>query len=168
MVTLTFSRPSKADLEKSGIRQDHLLEGEREKEVDLSGVRILLAEDNDINAEIVTALLQLRGAFVEWAHNGKEAVELFAAAPEDYTLILMDIRMPVMGGLEASRLIRGMNTWYAEEIPIVALSANAFSEDIDEAVQSGMNGYLSKPINVQKLLETVLSYKPNTNGISGD
>ena len=168
MVTLTFSRPSKADLEKSGIRQDHLSEGEREKEFDLSGVRILLAEDNDINAEIVTALLQLRGAFVEWAHNGKEAVERFASAPETYTLILMDIRMPVMGGLEASRLIRGMNTRYAEEIPIVALSANAFSEDIDEAVQSGMNGYLSKPINVQKLLETVLSYKPNTNGISGD
>lgn len=158
VVSLTILRPSKADQEKSNTCQGNLSEGEKREEFDLSGARVLLAEDNDINAEIVTALLQSRGAFVEWAHNGKEAVERFAAAPVAYTLILMDIRMPVMGGLEASREIRGMKTLYAEEIPIIALSANAFSEDIDQALQSGMNGYLSKPINVQKLLETVLGY----------
>ncbi|WP_040196329.1 ATP-binding protein [Candidatus Soleaferrea massiliensis] len=122
---------------------------------DLAPARVLLAEDNDINAEIVTVILEENGAHVKRACNGKEAAELFAASPEGYTLILMDIQMPVMGGLEASQMIRKMNALQAKTVPIIGLSANAFSEDIDKAMRSGMNGYLSKPVDMEKLLETV-------------
>ncbi len=118
---------------------------------------ILLAEDNEINAEIVAALLDDRGVRVEWAGDGKAAVEMFTASPEDtYSLILMDIQMPVMGGLEASQAIRALNRGDARSVPIIGLSANAFQEDIDKALQSGMSGYLAKPI-VPELLYATLS-----------
>lgn len=120
----------------------------------LDGTFVLLAEDNEINAEIVTIMLENNGASVKRAHNGQEAAALFNESPKSYTLILMDIQMPVMDGLEATRAIRAGKS----EVPIIGLSANAFSEDIDKAIQNGMNGYLSKPVDMEKLLETVRQY----------
>ena len=129
------------------------------KRQDLTGARVLLAEDNEINAEIVTVILEKIGAQVEQVPNGKAAVDLFEVSPEGtYILILMDIQMPVMDGLEATRRIRKMNCPHAKTIPIIGLSANAFSEDIDRALRSGMTGYLSKPIEVAKLLETIRQF----------
>lgn len=129
---------------------------EKKPLADLAGTQILLAEDHPINAEIIRILLEKNGAQVTLATNGKEAVQLFTAVPEkNYSLILMDIQMPLMGGLEASRTIRKMARKDAVSIPIIGLSANAFQADIDKALQSGMNGYLSKPIDVTKLFDTI-------------
>lgn len=151
VVRLTLQRAStEADSEA--------LNEKYEQQQDLSGARILLAEDNELNAEIAAVILMADGAQVDWAHNGKEAVEFFRASlVGDYTLILMDIQMPVMDGLEATRTIRKLDRSDAGGIPIIGLSANAFSEDIELALNSGMNGYLSKPIDVARLLATVRS-----------
>ena len=131
----------------------------QQRNSDLTGIRILLAEDNSINAEIATILLEKNGAQVTRASNGREAVNLFGAAPEGaYSLILMDIQMPVMDGLEASHAIRKMERPDANRIPIIGLSANAFQEDIDQALQSGMNGYLPKPVDVKKLCDKIAQY----------
>lgn len=126
---------------------------------DLTDVRILLAEDNQINSEVVTAILENSGARVEPVFNGKEAVGKFEASAEGtYALILMDIQMPVMGGLEASRAIRALERPDADSILIIGLSANAFCEDIDKAMQSGMNGYLSKPLDVKELFDNIKKF----------
>lgn len=131
----------------------------QQRNSDLTGIRILLAEDNSINAEIATILLEKNGAQVTRASNGREAVDLFGDAPEGaYSLILMDIQMPVMDGLEASHAIRKMERPDAKRIPIIGLSANAFQEDIDQALQSGMNGYLPKPVDVKKLCDKIAQY----------
>lgn len=138
---------------------DGSLEEVRAMVRNFSGIRILLAEDNDINAEITTILLEHNGAQVDLARNGQEAVHMFGSSAEkSYALILMDIQMPVMNGLDASRAIRKMLHPQAKKIPIIGLSANAFREDIDKAMQSGMNGYLSKPIDETKLLETIQQF----------
>lgn len=119
---------------------------------DLAGTHILLAEDNEINAEIAIILLEDMGAEVERADNGKEAVDLLAASPAGtYALILMDVQMPVMDGLMASRTIRGLEHPDAKHIPIVGLSANAFQEDMKTAQENGMNAYLSKPLDLKRL-----------------
>ena len=115
--------------------------------------RILLAEDNELNREIAQTLLEMNGLTVECAANGQEALELFCSEePGRFDAILMDIRMPVMDGLEATRRIRTCGHPDARTIPIIALSANAFDEDSKKSLESGMNGHLSKPIEVEKLL----------------
>lgn len=131
----------------------------------LSGARMLLAEDNEINAEIACALLAATGAEIEHVWNGQEAVERFAAAPPGYFgLILMDIQMPVLDGLQATAQIRALPREDASQIPILALTANAFSEDIANALQAGMNDHLNKPIDVQRLYRVAASYlKKNRN-----
>lgn len=156
-VHLTFERPASDTAAKEHMTQCVGPEPAAETDLyDLSGIKILLAEDNEINSEIVTVLLTTRGAKVEAAYNGKEAVEKFAASGEgEYSLILMDIQMPVMNGLEAARSIRDLDRKDAGSILIVGLSANAFREDIDKAIQSGMNEYLSKPVNFTRLLEII-------------
>lgn len=154
-VALTLPRPSKDGPENKNPGPAAPLPEDGEKPYDLTRARVLLAEDNEINAEIVTVILEGYGAQVERAHDGREAVAMFQAAPESYTLILMDIQMPLMDGLEASRAIRNHGKTDSKAVPIIGLSANAFREDVDKAVQSGMNGYLSKPIDKTKLLETV-------------
>lgn len=122
----------------------------------LKNRRILLAEDNDINAEIATSLLEYHGALVDRACNGNEAVEMFLSSPSGhYELILMDIQMPKKNGLEASRAIRSSTHSQADSIPIIALSANAFLQDRDAALESGMDSYLSKPFDSEKLLKTI-------------
>ena len=121
---------------------------------DLSGKRILLAEDNMINREIALEILSATGVTTDCAENGKEAVELFeASSPHTYDLILMDIQMPVMDGYEAVRLIRASDRADSKEVPIWAMTANAFAEDVQKTAAAGMNGHLAKPIDVRLLMQ---------------
>lgn len=123
---------------------------------DLTGNRILLAEDNEINAEIATLILQDAGAEVVYAENGKAAVDLLSASPAGtFSLILMDVQMPVMDGLSASRAIRALDHPDAGRIPIIGLSANAFREDLKKAEGCGMTAYLSKPLNLDHLFQAL-------------
>ncbi|MBC8569483.1 PAS domain-containing hybrid sensor histidine kinase/response regulator [Zongyangia hominis] len=129
------------------------------KQRQFHGERILLVEDNDLNREIAKTLLEMRGICVETAENGKEAVELFSSQPENYyRAILMDIRMPVMDGLEATSAIRGLDRPDAVRIPIMAMSANAFKEEVSNARRVGMTDYLTKPIEVDTLFERLSLY----------
>lgn len=116
------------------------------------GKRFLLVEDNEINRMIVEELLRSTGAAITMAENGKIACELFAAAaPYTFAAILMDIQMPVMNGYEAARAIRASNRADAKEVPIIAVTADAFSEDVAKALSAGMNEHIAKPINLQEL-----------------
>ena len=127
--------------------------------VDLSGKRVLIAEDNALNMEIARTLLEGYGLIVEEASDGKEAVEKVAAnEPGYFDLVLMDIMMPVMDGLEATHAIRTLDRPDCQTLPIVAMSANAFDEDVRRSLASGMNGHLSKPIDLGKLREVLESY----------
>ena len=124
--------------------------------IDLDGIRVLLAEDNDLNMEIATFFIEQHGAKVTTAHNGREAVELFANAPQGtFDLILMDIMMPVMSGYEATQTIRGMAREDAKTIPIIAMSANAFQDDIQKSRSVGMNDHLPKLLSTEKLLSAI-------------
>ncbi len=125
---------------------------------DLTGRRVLLAEDVAVNAEIMKMVLAMREMEVEHAENGRIAVEMFAAhEPGYYAAVLMDMRMPEMDGLEATRVIRNMDRPDAKEIPIIALTANAFDEDVQRSMQAGLNAHLSKPVEPETLFETLES-----------
>ena len=130
-----------------------------EKELaDLKGKRILLAEDVPVNAEIMIMLLATREMEVDLAENGQIAVDKFKDAGQGYyDAILMDMRMPVMDGLEATRTIREMDREDAKKIPIIALTANAFDEDVQRSMQAGLNAHLSKPVNPENLFSTLES-----------
>ena len=135
----------------------------------LSGKRILLAEDNELNREIAVELLKETCAKIDCAENGKEAVERFATSPSGYyNIILMDIQMPVMGGYEATRHIRSSHHADALNIPILAMTANAFREDEEEALASGMNGHIAKPIDVNLLYGTVSELIKKQHSLSSD
>ena len=126
--------------------------------VDLEGRHILLAEDVEINAEIMMMVLAARGMDADLAVNGKIAVEKFEASePGHYDAILMDMRMPEMDGLEATRRIRAMGRPDSKEIPIIALTANAFDEDVQRSLQAGLDAHLSKPVQPESLYETLES-----------
>jgi CheY-like chemotaxis protein len=123
------------------------------KKARLEGRRILLAEDVEINAEILMDMLEMDNIKVDHAENGKEAVELFENSTSGiYSAILMDVRMPEMDGLEATRVIRAMEREDAKRIPIIALTANAFDEDVQCSLQAGMNAHLSKPVEAELLI----------------
>ena len=125
---------------------------------DLKGIKVLLAEDNDLNAELATILLEDLGMTVTRAADGKEVVDLFAEHPAGtYDIILMDIMMPKMDGHQAAKAIRAMyaDRPDAEEIPIIALSANAFSEDVQASLDAGMNGHVSKPLNMEEVTKVI-------------
>ncbi len=125
---------------------------------DLTGRRVLLAEDVAVNAEIMVMVLGMRSMQVDVAGNGRIAVELFGSHPEHhYDAILMDMRMPEMDGLEATRAIRAMDRPDAKAIPIIALTANAFDEDVQRSMQAGLNAHLSKPVQPEALFETLES-----------
>ena len=125
----------------------------------LSGKRILIAEDVDQNAEILADLLELEGMTSERAANGKDAVELFNEKPVNYfDAILMDVRMPVMDGLSATGAIRSLDKADARTVPIIAMTANVFDEDVERSLQAGMNAHLSKPIEPNVLYETLAAY----------
>ena len=128
---------------------------------DLTGVHVLMAEDNDLNAELATIMLEDAGMTVTRASDGKEVVNLFKNYPRDtYDLILMDIMMPNMDGHQATKAIRamGIERLDAVRIPIIALSANAFIDDIQESLDSGMNDHISKPINMEEVTDTIAKY----------
>ena len=121
-------------------------------EVSLAGLHVMLAEDVEMNAEIMMDLLDMEDITTEWAENGQRAVELFEQnEPGHFDVILMDMRMPVMDGLEASRTIRKLDRPDAQNIPIIALTANAFEEDVKACLDAGMNGHISKPVDIEKL-----------------
>lgn len=117
----------------------------------LRGRRLLLVEDNDLNAEIAATILEGDGAYVSIVGDGAQAVESFAANPVGtFEVILMDVVMPKMDGLAATRAIRALDRSDAASIPIIAMTGNAFQEDVQECLEAGMNAHLTKPINLAK------------------
>ena len=131
----------------------------------LQGLHILVAEDNEINAEILSELLDMAGCTCQVCENGQVAVEAFAqSAPGEYQLILMDVQMPVMNGYDATRAIRKLDHSMARTVPIVAMTANAFAEDIRDALESGMNAHVAKPIDMEVLERTVREVLPSPQG----
>jgi CheY-like chemotaxis protein len=133
---------------------------EGKDEDDFSGHTIILAEDIEINREIVLALLEPTGLSVDCAGNGKEAVELFTANPEKYGMIFMDVQMPEMDGYEATIVIRAFEAEQkkASGVPIIAMTANVFKEDIDKCLKAGMNGHIGKPLNMEDVLDKLRNY----------
>ena len=126
------------------------------KRADLKGRRILLAEDIFINAEIMKELLSMKEALIDHAENGRIAVDMFSASENGYyAAVLMDVRMPEMDGLEAARTIRGLDRPDAARVPIIAMTANAFDEDVQRSLQVGMNAHLSKPVEPELLYQTL-------------
>jgi CheY-like chemotaxis protein len=134
----------------------HLVSEADEHAAPLNGLSILLVEDNELNMEIAEFLLEEEGAVVTKAMNGREAVQRFeASAPGTFQMILMDIMMPVMDGETAARAIRALDRPDAKTIPIIAMTANAFSDDIASSLQAGMNAHLSKPIDADLLIAVI-------------
>lgn len=130
----------------------------------LEGIRFLCAEDNPLNAEILEDLLQIEGAGCDICTDGCQAVDKFEhSKPGEYDMILMDIRMPVMNGYEAAKAIRGSSHPMAGKIPIIALTANAFSEDVQKSLAAGMTMHLTKPIDIELLSEAVHQYVSHTS-----
>lgn len=134
-------------------------EKEVEEDGNLEGMRFLVVEDNQLNMEIIQFILEEAGAVISMASDGKDAVEKFIHTPEgNYDVILMDIMMPVMDGLEATRRIRALEREDAKTIPIIAMTANAFTEDVFKSREAGMNDHLAKPIDVKLLMHTLKKY----------
>ena len=156
-VGTTFTVEIPLELTEQGIHQKQ----EEPVHHDLTGVNVLMAEDNDLNAELAAVMLEDAGMAVTRAFDGKEAVELFKNHPQGtYDIILMDIMMPNMDGHQAAKTIRAMGTERpdAATIPIIAVSANAFAEDIKASLDSGMNGHVSKPLNMKEVTDTIAKY----------
>ena len=153
--TCTVVIPLKIDLQ--------MREGEqRKQEISLAGLKVLLVDDSLLNRDIASEILTEKGAFVDTAENGKCAIEKFSSnPPQTYDLILTDIRMPVMDGIEEAMNIRAMTREDAKTIPIIAFSANAFSEDVEKSMAAGMNEHLSKPIDVEEFWMKIHKYFPN-------
>ena len=127
---------------------------------DLEGMNILVAEDNDINWEIISAMLGMFGITAERAENGRICVEKMSQAEEgSYALIFMDIQMPEMNGLEATKNIRALNDPWASSIPIIAMTADAFSENVTECLDAGMNGHIAKPIDIKFVIKEICRIK---------
>jgi CheY-like chemotaxis protein len=137
-------------------------ENSEERSTDINGIfegrRILLAEDIDINREIVLTLLEPTLLKIDCAENGAKAVEMFSRTPEKYDMIFMDVQMPEMDGYEATRQIRGLNAPNAQSVPVIAMTANVFRDDIERCLAAGMNAHLSKPFNLNDLIEKLRKY----------
>ncbi len=141
---------------KTALQKKRVSEAGSKVKADLKGRRILLAEDMEINAEIMMQILEMREMTTDHAVNGKEAVDMFASHEEGYyDAILMDMRMPEMDGLTATTKIREIDRPDARQIPIIALTANAFDEDVQRSLQAGLNAHLSKPVQPDILFETL-------------
>ena len=150
------------DAAKSGKSAEQNREAAMEGIEDLSGFTVLLAEDVEINREIVYAILEDSRINIDHAENGEKAVEMYTAAPDKYDIILMDLQMPVMDGIEATRRIRAYEEKQPSErpqgIPIVAMTANVFREDVDKCMAAGMNDHIAKPIDSDLLMEKLIHY----------
>ncbi len=150
-----FARNVVDEFERIAKRNDMSLFKEKQR-ADLEGRHILLAEDMEINAEILMDILEIEGMETDHAENGQVAVDMFAESePGTYDAILMDVRMPVMDGLEATSTIRALERPDAKRIPIIALTANAFDEDVQRSLQAGMNAHLTKPVESEYLHQTL-------------
>jgi CheY-like chemotaxis protein len=125
---------------------------------DFTGYSILLAEDIEINRVIVKALLAPTKLHIDYAENGVQAVEMFRAAPDKYDMIFMDVQMPEMDGYEATRQIRSLDLPKAGTIPIIAMTANVFREDVEKCLEAGMNGHLGKPFELDDILKQMQQY----------
>jgi CheY-like chemotaxis protein len=119
---------------------------------------VLLAEDIDINREIVAVLLEPVKLTVDFAENGAEALRKFSESPGRYDLIFMDVQMPEMDGCEVTRRIRELGTPEAQRVPIIAMTANVFREDVEKCLDSGMNDHLGKPLNFEEVLSMLRKY----------
>lgn len=156
--TFTVIMPLKVDMNyKKSLKEDTAIET-----LSIEGIKILLVEDNEINMQIARELLEAKGACITEAHDGKEAVQIFETSDDgEFDVILMDIMMPVMDGLDATRYIRGMKRVDADKIPIFAMTANAFIEDINTSKAAGMNEHFSKPLDMEKVIKTIYKYNKN-------
>jgi CheY-like chemotaxis protein len=132
----------------------------QEETDDFSGFSMLLAEDVEINQEIVVSLLEPTGITVDCAENGSLALKMFSAAPDKYGIIFMDIQMPEMDGYEATRCIRALDIPKAKSIPIIAMTANVFREDVERCLESGMNDHVGKPLDIEVMLQKLRDYLP--------
>jgi len=136
-----------------------IVEGKETEDVpDFSDVTLLLAEDVDINREIFITLLENTNVKIDIAENGLIAVQKFTAHPEQYNMIIMDVQMPEMDGYEATKTIRALDLPKAKSIPIIAMTANAFKEDVDKCIACGMNDHLAKPVDIKAVIEKILYY----------
>lgn len=154
--TFTITIPFKIDLQA---HQNIASSDENIELATLKGKKVMLVEDNELNMEIAKFLLENEDMEVVHCWNGKEAVETFENSKDyEFDIILMDIMMPIMGGLEATRTIRGLNKTDAKTIPVFAMSANAFSDDITQSMEAGMNGHFSKPLEPEKLIKALKVY----------
>jgi CheY-like chemotaxis protein len=119
-------------------------------------MNILIAEDNDINWEIISTMLSMFGITTERAENGRICTDIMAEAPEGrYDLIFMDVQMPEMNGLDAARAIRSLENPWAASIPIIAMTADAFSENVTECLNAGMNGHIAKPVDLKLVIREI-------------
>ena len=151
--------------EERSVSPDSQAETEEQDGNILKGMRFLCAEDNELNAEILTELLKIEGAECTICENGKRVLETFEqSVPGDYDMILMDVQMPVMNGYEATKAIRRSSHELAKTIPIIAMTANAFSEDIQHSLAAGMNAHISKPVDMKTLEKTIRSIKSGGGG----
>ena len=150
--TFVIRVPFRIDTDKVG-----RIETEEKHKASIRGLHILLVEDNELNMEIAEFMLQNEGAYVTKAWNGQEAVEIFEKSkPNEFDVILMDIMMPVMDGYEATKMIRSLDREDAKKISIIAMTANAFTEDRIRAKEAGMDEHLSKPIVIDEAIKTIL------------
>ena len=148
------------DIEADTAQKAQALPEEEDAVSPLSGMKFLCAEDNALNAEILQMLLETRGASCTICSNGQEIVDAFASVkPGDYDMILMDVQMPVMDGLDATRRIRNGENPLGRTIPILAMTANAFLEDMQKSKEAGMDEHLSKPVDISALEQTVKRFR---------
>ncbi|MEE0027873.1 MAG: response regulator, partial [Atopobiaceae bacterium] len=130
---------------------------------DIAGAHVLVAEDNDINWEIIDTLLDMHDIRATRAENGQVAVDLLTSAqPGDYDLVFMDVQMPVMNGIEATKVIRALPDKRISTIPIIATTADAFSEDVAVCLDAGMNGHIAKPLDIKIVLKEIRRVKEGT------
>ncbi|MDR2432951.1 MAG: PTS transporter subunit EIIC [Treponema sp.] len=168
--TFAFTIQMRAVADESpaaGLHQDDAETSPQTEEISFKGHRILLAEDVDINREIIVSLLEPTGLKMDSAENGAEALRMFSESPGKYDLIFMDVQMPEMDGYEATRKIRELektNPDFPKKIPIIAMTANVFREDIEKCLACGMNGHVGKPLNFDEVLSILKKYLPKTAG----
>lgn len=148
VITIPFKL---AESEKLDTKEESFAE-----DLSLDGINVLLVEDNELNAEIAKTLLEDMGADITLALDGKQAVDMFSASPAgEFDIIITDVMMPVMDGIEEAKTIRGLDHPDAKSIPIVAMTANVFAEDINNCIAAGMNAHIAKPLNMARLIVTI-------------
>ena len=164
-ITKPLFRSTLYDKLSEAVGSENARQDQEDEAGDIAGMHILVAEDNDINWEIISMLLSMQNIQTERAENGKLAVERMAGAKKgEFDLIFMDIQMPVMNGLDATRAIRALPDPWASRIPIIAMTADAFSENVAECLAAGMNGHIAKPIDMKLVLKEIRRIKEESKG----